>query len=293
MIARMPTVLELLKKAVPYLADAGIDTARLDAELLLAHVLGMDRIGLYVNFDRPLETREVDAYRQALILRARRMPLAYITGTKEFMSLEFKVNRAVLVPRPETELLVETAVEKLESLRESSESLRVVDVGTGSGVIAVTIAKKVPDAEVWAIDISTAALRVARENASRHSVSDRIHWLQGNLLEPLRRISGFAAELIVANPPYVPSRDIGKDSPEVRWEPRVALDGGTDGLDFYRRLARTSRPYLVPGGWICLEIGYDQGQAVAELFETAGGFAEVQVLPDLAGLDRIVVARAV
>lgn len=293
MTSKLPTVLELLGKAVPYLADAGIETARLDAEVLLADILAMDRIGLYVNFDRPLEKREVDAYRQALIQRAKRIPLAHIIGKKEFMSLDFKVTPAVLVPRPETELLVETAIQKLKGRRGAAQCLRVVDVGTGSGAIAVTIAKNVLEAEVWAIDISAAALEVAKENAELHGVSDKVRWLHGNLLDPLRQYLGFRAELIVSNPPYVPSGEIGKVSPEVRREPRLALDGGNDGLFFYRELARTSREFLSEGGWICLEIGHDQGQAVAQMFEAARGFADVQVLPDLAGLDRVVAAKAV
>lgn len=288
---RLPTVLELLGKATSFFQEAGIQTARLDAQVLLADILGMDRLHLYVNYDRPLEQHEVNAYRQAVVRRAKRVPVAYITGKKEFMSLEFKVTPAVLVPRPETELLVETASELLKRRDDQGEGAVVADVGTGSGVIAVCLAKLPEVKMVWAIDVSPDALAVARYNGKEHGVNSKVQWVQGDLLQPLLK-AGVKVDMVVTNPPYIPTEAIGSDCTEVRWEPKTALDGGKDGLKYYRLLAAQVPRVLREGGWLCMEIGFDQGPSVSQLLEATGRFGQVRVVTDLAGHDRIVVAAA-
>ena len=220
-------LMDYLRLAADYLSRCGSPSARLDAELLLGHVLGMDRVSLYVNHDRPLEPGEVEAYRRVLRERCRGTPVAYITGKKEFMRVTLKVTPAVLIPRPETELLVEAAVQRL---RAASGPLLVTDVGTGSGAIAIGLALSLPAARVLATDISPAALAVARENVTAHGLDGRIELLEGDLLAPVSdavragRIGPLDA--VVSNPPYIPARDWESLPRSVRdYEPRLALDG--------------------------------------------------------------------
>ncbi len=285
MTSPLPTVIELLGKAVSFLEAEGVSSPRLDAEVMLANILGLDRIHLYVNYDRPLEEHEVNQFRQAIVRRAQKTPVAYITGKKEFMSLEFAVTPAVLIPRPETELLVEQALELLGGMTLPAD---VVDVGTGSGAIAVCLAKSPRVRRLWAIDLSSQALQVAKRNGERHGVSEKVQWVQGDMLKPLLQSKGEGVDMIVSNPPYVPTGAIGRDCPEVLKEPRAALDGGKDGLDYYRILVAQSPQVLRPSGWLCLEIGDGQGRSVAELMERQGPFTQVRVIPDLAGRERVV-----
>lgn len=277
------TVLELLRITTSYLAGRGVTSPRLDAEVLLAHVLGMDRVGLYVNFDRPLERDEVDHYREVVARRGGRDPVAYIVGEKEFMGKLFSVSTAVLIPRPETELLVEAVVEELSKC-EVPSPLRLLDVGTGSGVIAITLAMLLPAAEVVAVDVSADALAVAARNAERHGVQHRVRFTQSDLFAGLA--SPLTFHCIVSNPPYIPEGGLGSLAPEVRKEPRVALCGGQDGLDMIRRLVAGSPARLVPAGLLALEVGAGQGPALREI--AAGqGYVRVEIRPDYAGHDRL------
>jgi len=272
------TVLKLLRWTADYFAGHGIDTPRLDAELLLAATLGLDRVGVYVNFERPLQAEELASFREQVKRRAAREPLAYILGHAEFWSLSFLVTPAVLIPRPETELLVEASLPRLDG------QARILDVGTGSGALAIALAHELPQCAVTAIDVSAAALAVAAENARRNGVAARIGFVQHDLME----LPPGPFDLIVANPPYIPSGDLATLMPEVRdYEPRLALDGGADGLAAYRALAAQAGVALAPGGWLLVEVGTGQARAVQELFAGAG-LQEIFVSRDLAGIERVV-----
>jgi release factor glutamine methyltransferase len=218
--------------------------------------------------------------------------VAYITGRREFWSRDFLVTPAVLVPRPETELLVETVVGLYEAESQISDlKLRILELGTGSGAIAVTLAKEIGGAEIWATDISSEALEVARSNARRHGVEEQIRFLAGSLFEPLRDRPSFF-DAIVANPPYVRRDDLATLPRDVRdFEPRLALDGGPDGLDFYRRIIPEAGRYLAAAGFVAVEIGADMGEEIARLFAAAGGYTPPRLHQDYAGKDRVVGAR--
>ena len=275
------TVLKLLRWTADYFAGRGIDNPRLDAELLLADTLGFDRVGLYLNFERPLLADELAAFREQVKRRANREPLAYILGMTEFWSLPLKVTPAVLIPRPDTELLVEQALPRLTG------AARVLDVGTGSGALAIALAHERPECTVTAIDLSPAALAVAAENARSNGVAERIEFFRSDLAA--LPMGPFA--LVVANPPYIPGGELASLMPEVRdFEPHLALDGGADGLDAYRALARQADAVLAPGGWLLVEVGIDQAAAVMRLF-AAAGLAEIFTSRDLAGIERVVGAR--
>jgi len=276
------TVLKLLRWTADYFAGRGVDAPRLDAELLLAETLGLDRVGLYVNFERPLQADELAAFRERVRRRAVREPLAYILGRAEFWSLSLLVTPAVLIPRPETELLVEQALPRL-----GDGPRQVLDIGTGSGALAIALAHERPECSVTAIDRSTAALAVAADNCRINGVADRIVLADGDLAA----LPPGPFDLIVANPPYIPSGELAALMPEVRdYEPRLALDGGADGLAAYRAITAQAAGVLAPGGWLLMEVGFDQAAAVRALC-AAAGLAELFVARDLAGIERVVGGR--
>lgn len=285
--AALHPVLHLLQLSTGYLRERGSPSPRLDAEVLLAHVLGMERIQLYVNFDRPVDREELDRYRELVRRRGRGEPVAYLVGEREFRSLSFAVSPAVLIPRPETELLVEAVLSELDSLPAGW----VVDVGTGSGIIAVCLALEGGPRPVAAVDCSPAALEVARANARRHGVDERIRWLQGDLLAPLEVAGLEPVAAVVSNPPYVPTAQWRALEPTVRdYEPRLALDGGPDGLAVIRRLIGDSSRILAPGGLLALEVGAGQRAAVDGLLEAAG-FVAPRWIHDYGGHARVVLSR--
>jgi release factor glutamine methyltransferase len=277
-----------LAGAIKILNNEGVESPRLDAELLLAHVLGVNRAAILAWPDRVLTPKELTRYRNLTARRAGREPLAYITGHREFFGLDFAVDPRVLIPRPETELLVEHALRIARHMaRQAARPLQIADVGAGSGAIAVTLAVHLPQVTVYALDGSAGALAVAGENARRHSVADRVHGLEGDLLAPLPG----AADIITANLPYVTTGEWEGLLPEIRdHEPRAALDGGPDGLSLIRRLLETAAPYVQPGGSILLEIGASQGIAVTNLARVSFPQADVRLVQDYAGLDRLVIA---
>jgi release factor glutamine methyltransferase len=254
---------------------------RLDAELLAAHAFGLSRVQLYTQFDRPLLGPELTAYRELVKRRQAGEPVAYLTGHKEFWSLDLEVDKRVLIPRPDTETAVEEALGRLEEA--SSQTPRIADVGTGSGAIALALAKSRPEAVVFACDVSPDALAVARGNAERLGLS--VTFLEGNLADPLRSHDRF--DLLVANLPYVRAGDIPGLAPEVRSEPWLALDGGADGLDLVRLLVAMAPEVLVPGGALVLEIGDGQAPATVALLRGAG-FQDVRARADLGGIERVV-----
>jgi len=292
------TVLGIINTTKEYLAGKGFENARLETELLLSHVLGVSRVELYLDFDRQLDEEELARMRALLRRRLAGEPVQYVTGTASFMFSEFEVNASVLIPRPETEALTEAALEVLGRLlgdgRRQGEATgrgpRVADVGTGSGVIATTIAQRFPVASVYAIDSSARALEVARANAERAGVADRIVFLEGRSLEPLADGTMEGPLLaVVSNPPYIPSGDIEKLPAEVRdHEPREALDGGEDGLDCIRAIAQDGPACLEARGVLLIEFGDGQAEAVRALL--ARGFEDVEIRNDYAGRERIAVA---
>lgn len=280
------TIGRILKWTEQYFKNKGIESPRLDAEVLLAHVLEKQRIYLYVHFDEPLQPGELAAYREMIKKRVLRVPVAQILGEKEFMGLTFKVTADTLVPRPDTEILVQAAVDRLRAMA-GEEPLRFADIGTGSGAICLSVLHYLSDTVADTVDISPAASAVAEENAASLGLADRITFHTGDLLQPLSGIS-FAA--ILSNPPYIPEADIATLAPEVRLkEPHTALSGGQDGLDFYRRLAKEAPAMLVPGGFTAFEVGIHQAGDVADLLKANPLIDRTEILPDYAGIDRVVV----
>jgi len=293
-------IIEAVKRGEDLLKSAGVEDPRFNADLLLGFACSLSRDQLYLEREREIPEECYEEYLALLERRRRREPLQYILGCREFMGLKFSVDQRVLIPRPETELLVEKLLEEEGITRawrrtgsftrpvgqpdSSIKRPRVLDLCTGSGAVAISIAYYWPEAEVVGTDISAAALEVAARNA--RSLGVQVEWRQGDLLEPVRSERW---DWIVANPPYVTTAEYRECSPEVRQEPPEALLGGLDGLDFYRRLAREAPPLLCPGGGILLEIGWRQGQMVTDLF-AAQGLATV-VFADLAGRDRVVLVR--
>jgi len=274
------TVGALVKRASEILKSRGIKSARLDAELLLAHALGFkDRVKLYSEFDKPLTDEEVENYRQLIIRRAKGEPVAYITGKKEFFGFTFRVEKGVLIPRPETELLVEIVYEYLKD----KEGKTVVDVGTGSGCIAISLCKLLgAKHRFYGIDISKIALEVAEKNRKILGCKN-VTFFQSDLLEKV----DFPVDVVVSNPPYVPLNDAELEESVKKFEPAVALFGGKDGLDIIRRLVEESYKKLNSGGLIAVEVGKGQSEKVKELFKGVG-FRNVNSYADLSGIERVV-----
>ena len=276
----MKTVLEVLQSTAAYFAGKGVESPRLNIEHLLAHVLGKTRMDLYMEFDRPLGERELDTLRPLVKKRGEGVPLQHLLGTVEFHGRVFLSDSRALIPRPETEQFVERIL-KLDLPADA----RCVDVGTGSGVIALTLAAERPAASVVAVDRSPDALALARENAKKLALDGRVAFLEGDLLAPC---SG-PLDLVAANLPYVPAGEIGGLAREVRHDPILALDGGADGLDLIIRCIAQAHERLVPGGRIALEIGHDQANSVRVLL-TDGGFSQVKAFKDYQDMDRFVFA---
>lgn len=283
------TVLELVKAAAAHLASAGSEEARLDAELLLGRVLGKERLDLYVGYDMPVADEDRAAYRELVRRRARGEPVAYILGIREFHGLEFQVDRRCLVPRPETEHLVDEAAAFLGG-RPAAAGDRVADVGTGSGCIAVTLARRFPGTGFVATDRSAGALEVARANAGRLAPASAITFLEGDLVAPLRSLAPFV--LILSNPPYIPESDRADLPRDVReHEPGMALFSGEDALGFHGRLLAEGWGLLGEGGAMILELPAGHGREAADLVGRVRPGAGCRIVRDLAGHDRVLVVR--
>lgn len=282
--AAAPTAATAMQRAVAQLRAAGIEAPQLEAELLLRHVLGLDKTCFYLRLPEALSERQHERFLDLLGQRLRRKPLAYITGHREFYDLDLHVAPGVLVPRPETELLVEQTLALARTPQRAGRSLSFADVGTGSGAIALAVAKRLPQVEIFAMDCSPAALAVAAYNARRLRLAGRVRFLQGDLLDPLPG----PVDLVAANLPYVPTAVWETLAPEVRdYEPRTALDGGPDGLNQIRRLIGQLPTRLRPGGAAVLEIDPAQAAVAVGLASAIG--AAATILPDLAGLSRVLV----
>lgn len=283
------TISQILDETRKYFSAKGIDSARLDAEILLAHVLHVDRIRLYTDYDRPLVASELSCYREFVKRRAKREPVAYITGEKEFWSIDFQVNADVLIPRPDTEILVETALEIFKA-DFSNRSVSVLEIGTGSGAISVSLARDWPAANFITTDISYCAVTVAQKNIFEYNLQNRIRLVCADGLSAFGRKSLF--DVIVSNPPYIPTGSISGLQPEITmFEPGSALDGGMDGLDFYRKTLKSGYVNLKKGGYVILEIGSGQGEAIYRLFSESGIFSQVQIRKDYSDQDRVLIAR--
>ncbi|HKW28739.1 MAG TPA: peptide chain release factor N(5)-glutamine methyltransferase [Verrucomicrobiae bacterium] len=314
------TVLEAIQKSADFLGRKGVESPRLQTELLLAHLLKMPRMKLYLNFERALTTAETNTLREFIKRRGQREPLQHIIGSTSFCGLEMAVNRHALVPRPETELLAEAgwqflAERRSPARRDVSERAgsetgvpTALDLGTGTGCIAITLALKCPEAKITATDNSADALALARENAVRNGVADRIEFLQGDGFAPLQSAGQAASpsptknsdagklpvllfDLIISNPPYIPSAEIATLQPEVQdFDPRSALDGGADGLDFYRMFSMQAKPFLKPDGQLMLEFGDGQAEAVQRIFEAEKWIVEA-VKEDYSHRARVLIVR--
>lgn len=275
------TTLKVLTWTKEFLLCRGVVNARLEAEWLLCAALGLDRVGLYLQYDKPLNDQELGVYRALVVRRGRREPLQHILGSQEFCGLDYEVTPDVLIPRQDTEVLVSEAAARQPGAR------TVLDIGTGSGCIAVSLQKLYSKATVTATDISEAALAVARRNAEKHGAV--IEFLSGSLFAP---VYGRRFDLIVTNPPYIPTADIASLDLEVRdYDPGTALDGGADGLDIYRSLIPAAVEHLNPGGWLLVEIGIGQAKDVVQLFRNISSYGETVIALDPGGIERVVGAE--
>ncbi len=283
------TIAEAINKAAARLSAHGVQNARLDAEVLLCHVLSKDRSWLLAHIQDTLDDHALRFYHRTVDRRAVREPLQYITGSQEFWGLKFTVTQDVLIPRPETELVVESAIKAAHG----TASPLIVDLCTGSGCIAVSIAKELAGSRIFATDNSEKALAVARANADRHGVTDHVRFLEGDLFDPLQELDiRGRIDIIAANPPYVPSAELGVLQPEVRdFEPEIALTAGPSGTEIVERIINAAPEYLRKGGILIMEIGLGQSAAIVPMIKNAGAYATAEVLKDLAGIDRVIVAR--
>lgn len=280
----MLTLLEIIKKTTDFFAQKGVESPRLNAELLIGHALGLKRMQLYLQFERPLAEAELEKIRPLVRRRGQREPLQYVLGTTEFSGLVLKTDRRALIPRPETERLIEIVVERL-----TVSPPRILDLGTGTGAIALALAVKFPNAAITAVDRDGAALALAAENAQAAGVGQRVTLIESNWFAALPSESRF--ELIVANPPYLTTAEIAEAAPEVReHEPHAALASGVDGLDDLRQILRGAPAYLAGQGLLAMETGIAQHAALREI-AAESGFATIESLPDLTGRDRFILAR--
>jgi len=302
------TIRDILNWAAEYLKSRNIPSDRLDSEVLLSFILNKDRTYLYTNSEKPILPEEHKKFKELIERRGRREPLSYITGEKEFWSLKFKVSRDTLIPRPETEILVQAVLDIIKypsppplpiGERIKVRGIKILDIGTGSGNVAVSIAKESPESHVFTVDKSNSALSVAKENAIIHNVAGRITFLKGDLCIPFNPpsppfVKGGKEglfDIIVSNPPYIPTGDIEGLMPEVRdWEPRWALDGGKDGLEIVRKIIKDAPLFLKSKGFLAMEIGFGQSEEVSRIISETDKFHNIKTIKDLSGIERVVTA---
>ncbi|MBN1352432.1 peptide chain release factor N(5)-glutamine methyltransferase [candidate division KSB1 bacterium] len=285
-------MLEILNLSTEHLQEKGFENARLNAERMLAHTLNLDRIELYLHFERPLTDGELAGYRALLKRRITHEPLQYILGETEFMSLPFKVDRRCLIPRPETEILVQTVIDECTAHFGGNSELSILDIGTGSGNIAVTLANYLPNARITGLDCSDKALAIAQENAFLNAVSNRIEWIQADAMQDdLHAKLGKSFHAIVSNPPYIPENEYNHLPAEIRdFEPKLALQAGDDGLAFYKAIAPKLSALLLDSGFFAFEIGKGQAHHIKELLSEVG-ISKTRKFTDLNNIYRFIVGK--
>ncbi len=281
------TILKLLEWTCDYFKSRDVESPRTSAEILLAHVLKLNRIDLYLRYDQPLNSHELEQFKALIKRRVQREPVAYILGLKEFWSIEVGVTKDVLIPRPETECLVEVALALL-SEESTAAPKRILDLGTGSGAIVLALASQQPSHQFFASDCSIMALKVARQNADRHGLDGLIHFFAGDWLRPIHK-GKLLFDMIISNPPYIRSGDIAGLQPEIyKYEPLIALDGGLDGLGSLKKIINSAHRCLNHRGYLLLEIGHDQKDAVQAAIDNCGQYNKVFYSKDYSSLDRVV-----
>ncbi|HZK56810.1 MAG TPA: peptide chain release factor N(5)-glutamine methyltransferase [Clostridia bacterium] len=287
----MVTIAQLLKEGTRELIRANVPAARLDAEVLLYNLLEVERVYLYMYREKQVPGEVQEKFWYGIKKRAKHMPIQYIVNSQEFMGLDFWVEEGILIPRADTEILVEKVLDIYKN-NYHPEMVKIMDIGTGSGAIAVSLAKYIDNCTVVAIDIHPNALKIADKNADFHKVKDKIMFYSGDLFDPIDEQNEYGTyDFIISNPPYIPKFIIETlDSNVKDYEPRMALDGGDDGLDFYRKIAKEAKKYLKKDSWLLFEIGYDQKKDVSKILNI-NGFKNVDVFKDLAGLDRVIVGE--
>lgn len=286
------TIKELLEVTTTFLIQKGIDNPRLSAEILLAHQLKLSRVKLYIAFDQPLNDQEINGYRSLIKRRLNREPIQYITGTQEFWSLDFDVDPRVLIPRPESEILVEQVMLLHKQwLGNNNRRPKILDLCTGSGALAISIAREIDNASICASDISEDALTVASSNSKKHNTDKQIGFIQGDLWQPIEKL-GTKFDFIISNPPYVASVDYESLSPEVRdYEPRQALDGHHNGMFYIEQIIMKGPKYLEPDGWLLIEMDPAQIEIALTMFEKTGNFVEKRCIKDYSHRYRVIIAK--
>ncbi|NIR47141.1 peptide chain release factor N(5)-glutamine methyltransferase [candidate division KSB1 bacterium] len=290
--AHPKNILEVLQLSTEYLAEHEIENARLNAERLMAHVLNFNRVQLYTNYDRPLSEDELQRFKGYLKRRAQNEPLQYILGETEFMSLPFKVNPTVLIPRPETEMLVEKTIETCRKKFATEKEIKILDVGTGSGCIAISLAKNLQNAQVTALDVSDDALKTATQNARLNQVEGKISFCKFDFLNSdFEKEAGSKFDVITSNPPYISDSEFDQLPQEVKdCEPVVALKNGREGLEFYHKIADCTSELLEVGGFISIEVGMEQAGRVREIF-LRNSFSKIKTYEDLTGVERAIICE--
>lgn len=286
------TIRELLQKGLDILPKGDFSNPLFDVQLLLSYILDVDKIYIYTHLDDILDKKDVDKFLLLVDKRKEGYPIQYIVGEQEFMGLEFYVDENVLVPRQDTEVLIEYIIDFAKKhYPKDKETVNIVDIGTGSGAITLSLAHYIEKAFVYSVDISKKALTVAKKNCKKFNLEDKVKFLNGDLLNPIEDLKLYNKfDIIVSNPPYIPSEDIDKLQVEVStYEPRLALDGGLDGLDYYKKLILESPKFLINGGLLAFEMGYNQGGDIVNLMKKDGRFKNMEIIKDLAGHDRIVI----
>ena len=287
------TIRNILKSAIEKLKKSEIEFPEINADTLLAYVISCDRTNLYTNPDELINDSDICKYNELIHKRASHVPLQYITKRVEFMSLDFVVDEGVLIPRPETEILVEAVIKKTDNKLYHDRKIIIIDIGTGSGNIAVSLAKNISNVKIYASDISREALTVANENVLRHDVTDKIHLLHGNVFEAFsNNVKKEQVDFIVSNPPYVSKSESKNLEPElIDHEPLLALIGGEDGLFFYKQIIKDAANWIKPGGYLIIEIGETQANSIIKLMQNELHYDEIEIINDLQGKERIISAK--
>ena len=287
------SIRELIEKAAGTFKKAGIDTPRLDAEVLLAEALKCDRAHLYGHPEETIKKRDYERFKKFVARRRNREPIAYITGKKEFWDRDFIIKPGVLIPRPDTETLIESVIGIYKITEYPDGHPKIIEIGVGSGNIAVTLACEIPGSEIWGTDPSKIAINIANKNAKKHEILDRVHFFRGDLFEPLsKNLPSHSFHFIVSNPPYIPSQRIQRLAPEItKYEPLESLDGGKDGLSVIRQIIKSTPTFLRSGGHLVFEIDPVEVGPISKIAESLKDWHELQIKKDLAGKDRVIVLK--